>query len=50
MDKVKFGIIGMGNMGLSHFKSFMEGKIESNNLKDKDIYVTIEKENENEWN
>lgn len=29
MDKVKFGIIGMGNMGLSHFKSFMEGKIES---------------------
>ena len=28
MDKVRFGIIGCGNMGSGHFKNFMEGKIE----------------------
>lgn len=27
MDKVKFGIIGVGNMGLGHLKSFFEGKV-----------------------
>ena len=29
MDKVKFGIIGVGNMGSIHLKSFAEGKIEN---------------------
>ena len=28
MDKVKYGIIGIGNMGTTHLKNFMEGKIE----------------------
>ena len=27
MKKVKLGIIGMGNMGTSHAKSFLAGKI-----------------------
>lgn len=27
MEKVKFGIIGMGNMGLKHFTNFTSGKI-----------------------
>ena len=29
MDKVKFGIIGVGNMGTSHFVNFVNGKIEN---------------------
>ena len=29
MEKVRFGIIGMGNMGSSHAKSFLEGKVEN---------------------
>ncbi len=29
MDKVRFGIIGVGNMGSTHAKSFIEGKIEN---------------------
>ena len=29
MDKVKFGILGIGNMGMSHFVNFMNGKIEN---------------------
>ena len=29
MEKVRFGIIGVGNMGSSHFKSFLEGKIKN---------------------
>ena len=29
MDKVKFGIIGVGNMGTSHFVNFNSGKIEN---------------------
>ncbi len=29
MDKVRFGIIGVGNMGSGHFKSFMWNKIEN---------------------
>lgn len=28
MDKVKYGIIGIGNMGTTHLKNFMEGKID----------------------
>ena len=27
MEKVRFGIIGLGNMGSSHLKSFKDGKI-----------------------
>ena len=27
MDKVRFGIIGMGNMGTSHTRNFLEGKM-----------------------
>ena len=27
MEKVKFGIIGVGNMGSGHFRSFVDGKI-----------------------
>ncbi len=29
MDKVKFGIIGIGNMGSVHLRSFLDGKIEN---------------------
>ena len=29
MDKVRFGIIGVGNMGSGHAKSFLEGKIQN---------------------
>ena len=29
MEKVRFGIIGMGNMGSGHAKSFLEGKVEN---------------------
>ena len=29
MEKVRFGIIGVGNMGSSHAKSFLEGKVEN---------------------
>ena len=29
MEKVRFGIIGIGNMGSSHSKKFLEGKIEN---------------------
>ena len=27
MEKVKYGIIGIGNMGLGHLKTFYSGKI-----------------------
>ena len=27
MEKVKFGIIGAGNMGSGHFRSFMTGAV-----------------------
>lgn len=29
MDKVKFGIIGVGNMGVGHLKSFADGRIKN---------------------
>ncbi len=29
MDKVRFGIIGVGNMGSKHFENFMNGKIKN---------------------
>ena len=29
MEKVKFGIIGVGNMGSGHLSSFMKGKVEN---------------------
>ncbi len=29
MDKVRFGIIGLGNMGVVHLGSFMDGKVEN---------------------
>jgi len=29
MDKVRYGIIGIGNMGTTHLKNFMEGKVEN---------------------
>lgn len=29
MDKVKFGIIGMGNMGTGHLRFFLEGKVKN---------------------
>ena len=29
MEKVRYGIIGVGNMGSSHAKSFLEGKVEN---------------------
>ena len=29
MEKVRFGIIGVGNMGSGHAKSFLEGKVEN---------------------
>lgn len=29
MEKVKFGIIGVGNMGLGHLKSFSDGKVKN---------------------
>lgn len=29
MDKVRFGIIGCGNMGVGHAKNFLDGKIEN---------------------
>ena len=32
MEKVRFGIIGVGNMGSAHSKSFLEGKVENEQL------------------
>ena len=29
MEKVRFGIIGVGNMGTSHAKKFLGGKVEN---------------------
>ena len=29
MEKVRFGIIGVGNMGYSHSKKMLEGKVEN---------------------
>ena len=29
MDKVKFGILGIGHMGIGHFNNFIKGKIEN---------------------
>ena len=29
MDKVRFGIVGAGNMGSGHFKSFINGTIKN---------------------
>ena len=29
MEKVRYGIIGLGNMGSSHLKSFMDGEVEN---------------------
>ena len=29
MDKVRFGIVGCGNMGTGHAKNFMDGKIKN---------------------
>ena len=29
MDKVRFGIIGVGNMGSSHMKKFLGGKVDN---------------------
>ena len=29
MDKVRFGIVGCGNMGVGHAKNFLDGKIEN---------------------
>jgi len=29
MDKVRYGIIGVGNMGSTHLKNFVEGKVEN---------------------
>ena len=29
MDKVRFGIVGFGNMGTGHFKNFLDGKIDN---------------------
>ena len=29
MDKVRYGIIGVGNMGSTHLKNFLEGKVEN---------------------
>ena len=29
MEKVRFGIIGVGNMGSGHAKSFLEGKVDN---------------------
>lgn len=28
MDKIRYGIIGVGNMGTTHLKNFMDGKVE----------------------
>ena len=28
MDTVRYGLIGVGNMGTTHLKNFMEGKVE----------------------
>ena len=32
MDKVKFGMIGAGNIGQLHIRNFMEGKIKDGEL------------------
>ena len=32
MDKVRFGIIGVGNMGSSHAKKFLAGKVDNGML------------------
>ena len=29
MDKVRYGIVGVGNMGSGHARNLMEGKIEN---------------------
>ena len=29
MEKVRFGIIGVGNMGSAHAKNFLAGKVEN---------------------
>lgn len=32
MDKVRYGLIGVGNMGTTHLKNFMEGKVEGGTI------------------
>ena len=32
MDRVKYGLIGVGNMGTTHLKNFMEGKVEGGTI------------------
>ena len=32
MEKVRFGIIGVGNMGTTHAKNLLEGKVENGEL------------------
>ena len=32
MDKVRYGLIGVGNMGTTHLKNFMEGKVEGGEI------------------
>ena len=39
MDKVRFGIVGYGNMGTGHAKNLLEGKIENG----------YERNGKNEW-
>ena len=33
MEKVRFGIIGVGNMGSGHFRSFINNKVENDEIK-----------------
>lgn len=32
MDRVRYGLIGVGNMGTTHLKNFMEGKVEGGTI------------------
>ena len=32
MDRVRYGLIGVGNMGTTHLKNFMEGKVEGGEI------------------
>ena len=46
MDKVRFGMLGCGNIGTSHAKNFMKGKIETTVAKPKEPYfIRLNQEN-----
>ena len=32
MDTVRYGLIGVGNMGTTHLKNFMEGKVDGGRI------------------